>query len=109
MLVVSGMADVDALYDKVERLGHFAPSVDAWTAQVYRGSTFGDFFEAMSNSTDKPVLLTEYGVDAYHDVCGSNSADPCYNTDGDSSGSHEDQQAQVCPSAYKAQVRSLVM
>ena len=95
MLVVSGMADVDALYDKVERLGHFAPSVDAWTAQVYRGSTFGDFFEAMSNSTDKPVLLTEYGVDAYHDVCGSNSADPCYNTDGDSSGSHEDQQAQA--------------
>ena len=87
------MADVDALYDKVERLGHFAPSVDARTA--YRGSTFGDFFEAMSNSTDKPVLLTEYGVDAYHDVCGSNSADPCYNTDGDSSGSHEDQQAQA--------------
>ena len=26
------------------------------------------FFEAMANSTNKPVLLTEYGVDAYHDV-----------------------------------------
>ena len=29
---------------------------------------FGAFFEAMANSTNKPVLLTEYGVDAYHDV-----------------------------------------
>ena len=47
-----------------------APALDAWTAQVYRGNTFGDFFDAMGNATGKPVLLTEYGVDAYHDVCG---------------------------------------
>jgi hypothetical protein len=38
-------------------------------AQVYRGNSFGDFFIGMSNATDKPVLLTEYGVDAYHDTC----------------------------------------
>ena len=34
----------------------------------------------MGNATDKPVLLTEYGVDAYHDACGTNDDDPCYNT-----------------------------
>ena len=68
VLVVSAFADVDALYDKIHRAGHLAPSVDAWTAQVYRGNSFGTFFLDMSNATDKPVLLTEYGVDAYHDT-----------------------------------------
>jgi len=79
VLVISGFADVDNLYEKVGRVGHVAPDVDAWTAQVYRGISFGNFFEAMGNNTDKPVLLTEYGVDAYHDACGSGDVDPCYN------------------------------
>ena len=68
VLVVSAFADVDALYDKVERVGDDAPHLDAWTAQVYRGNTFGDFFEGMGKASSKPTLLTEYGVDAYHDV-----------------------------------------
>ena len=38
VLVVSAFADVDSLYDKVARAGHIAPSVDAWTSQVYRGA-----------------------------------------------------------------------
>ena len=80
VLVVSAFADVDALYDKIGRAGDIAVHVDAWTAQVYRGKTFGDFFATMGNATDKPVLLTEYGVDAYHDACGTNDDDPCYNT-----------------------------
>lgn len=83
VLVVSAMADVDALYEKIDRAGDvFAPSLDAWTAQVYRGDTFGDFFASMGNATSKPVLLTEYGVDAYHDECGADpsTTGPCYNT-----------------------------
>ena len=123
VLVVSAFADVDGLYDKVGRAGHFAKALDAWTAQVsatsphrhvtppprhptatspnsqqnarggslspprdatwqvYRGGTFGNFFEQMGNNTEKPVLLTEYGVDAYHDTCGQNakSTAPCFN------------------------------
>ena len=82
VLVVSAFADVDALYDKIDRAGdQFAPSLDAWTAQVYRGDTFGDFFETMGNATAKPVILTEYGVDAYHDECGADlkSTAPCFN------------------------------
>ena len=67
-------------------------------AQVYRGDTFGNFFEAMGNNTDKPVLLTEYGVDAYHDVCGQKKETdktPCANVYGDNSGSREDEVAQM--------------
>jgi len=95
VLIVSAFADVDALYDKIDRAGDLAPHLDAWTAQVYRGKSFGDFFEAMGNATSKPVLLTEYGVDAYHDECGSSTEDPCYNTFGDDSNSWEDGAAQA--------------
>jgi len=97
VLVVSAFADVDQLFDKVDRAGDKAAALDAWTAQVYRGSTFGDFFTKMGNATDKPTLLTEYGVDAYHDVCGKDmeSKAPCYNTVGDTSGSYEDEEAQA--------------
>jgi len=95
VLIVSAFADVDALYDKVNRTGDVADLVDAWTAQVYRGISFGDFFSGMGNSTSKPVLLTEYGVDAYHDACGTNKEDPCYNTYGDDSKSYEDGYAQA--------------
>ena len=90
VLVVSAFADVDALYDKVARAGDLAPELDAWTAQVYRGNTFGDFFQTMGNATDKPVLLTEYGVDAYHDACGTSAQSPCFNMVGDNSDSYED-------------------
>ena len=51
VLVVSAFADVDALFDKIGRTGHHAGALDAWTAQVYRGDTFGNFFEQMGNST----------------------------------------------------------
>jgi hypothetical protein len=60
VIVTSTFADVDALYDKVERMGQFAPDLDAWSAQVYRGASFGDFFTGISNSTGKPLLLTEH-------------------------------------------------
>ena len=94
VLVVSAFADVDSLYDKVARAGHVAPSVDAWTSQVYRGASFGDFFANMTNATDKPILLTEYGVDAFHDECGTGDQTPCYNTLS-SPHSHEDEHAQA--------------
>ena len=35
-------------------------------AQVYRGETFGDLFRTYTSK--KPVLVSEYGVDAYRDV-----------------------------------------
>ena len=43
----------------------------------------------------RQVLLTEYGVDAYHDVCGTQATTPCYNRFGDESGSYVDEAAQA--------------
>ena len=96
VIVVSTFADVDALYDKVNRTGGYAPNLDAWSAQVYRGNTFGDFFEGISNVSAKPILLTEYGVDAYHDVCGKDeTTTPCFNTLDNPMGSYEDEESQA--------------
>ena len=43
---------------------------DIWTANVYRGSSFGDLSTAVATSTHsgRPFLVTEYGVDAW-DSC----------------------------------------
>ena len=38
--------------------------------QLYRGKTFGDYFQSYSTSSAKPLLVSEYGVDAYNDACG---------------------------------------
>ncbi|KAJ1619479.1 glycoside hydrolase superfamily [Pavlovales sp. CCMP2436] len=73
--VLSTFADTDLVLDKIGRAGWVAPSVDLWAVQLYRGSSFGPWFAQAANASNtpgnhKPFLVTEYGVDAYHDVCG---------------------------------------
>lgn len=41
------------------------PSLDLWSLQMYRGPTFADAFTTFENLTDKPLLITEFGCDAY--------------------------------------------
>jgi len=40
------------------------PYVDIWGINYYPGSTFGNFFNNYSKKTTKPLLITEYGIDA---------------------------------------------
>ena len=46
-----------ALYDTAKH--------DVWGAQAYRGSSFGDLFSRFRST--KPLLVSEYGMDAYQD------------------------------------------
>ena len=39
---------------------------DVWGIQPYRGETFGNLFS--SYVSDKPLIVSEYGMDAYNDV-----------------------------------------
>ena len=39
---------------------------DVWGVQPYRGATFGDLFRTFIS--EKPLLVSEYGMDAYNDV-----------------------------------------
>lgn len=40
-------------------------SIDIFGANVYRGVSFGDFYEQVSRNLGLPVLLTEFGADAF--------------------------------------------
>ena len=40
--------------------------IDVWSANVYRPGGFGDWFYAAGARTTKPVLVSEYGVDAFN-------------------------------------------
>jgi beta-galactosidase/beta-glucuronidase len=44
------------------------PDVDILGINVYRGLSFGDLFERVKNEYGKPVLLTEFGSDAYNNI-----------------------------------------
>ncbi|MFH1380132.1 MAG: glycoside hydrolase family 2 TIM barrel-domain containing protein [bacterium] len=41
------------------------PYLDAWAVQIYRGNSFGGMFTDLADKTGKPVILTEFGADAY--------------------------------------------
>ena len=41
------------------------PHVGAWAASVYRGRSFGDLFSSYEAASSRPLLLSEFGIDAY--------------------------------------------
>jgi hypothetical protein len=42
--------------------------VDIFGVNVYRGKSFNDLFDRVKNEYGKPVLLTEFGSDAFHAI-----------------------------------------
>jgi hypothetical protein len=42
------------------------PDMDIWSVQVYRGASFGGLFTSFASKSSKPLLLTEFGCDAYN-------------------------------------------
>ncbi len=47
------------------------PALDIWGANVYRGNSFGTLFADSSPATTKPVLILEYGIDAFDNTRGN--------------------------------------
>jgi len=57
----------DTLY--LDKFGKYAPDVDAYGANVYRGDYgFGSFWQDVAEQADKPAFITEYGAPAYGGV-----------------------------------------
>ncbi len=51
------------------------PSIDVWSIQIYRGSSFQDVFQQWASISTEPVLVTEFGADAFdHRVNAENQA-----------------------------------
>ncbi len=47
------------------------PALDVWGANVYRGNSFGTLFSEIDPVSQKPLLLLEYGIDAYDNTRGN--------------------------------------
>jgi hypothetical protein len=53
--------------------------IDIWGANIYRGNTFGSLFNDYKVESEKPLVILEYGIDAYDNVHGNeyeNIGDP---------------------------------
>lgn len=55
----------------MELIEDLCPSLDIFGVNIYRGGAFGDaFYDTVSSSIDKPILVTESGADAYNAITG---------------------------------------
>jgi hypothetical protein len=53
------------LTDTARYVNTIAPSVDLWLLNIYRGASFGTLFEEWRSITTKPMLIGEFGTDAF--------------------------------------------
>jgi len=67
------VAITDAL-DQVQSRDASMTLLDFWAIQVYRGSGFGTFFSDYAVRSPKPLVITEFGYDAYDAVSGGEFA-----------------------------------
>ncbi len=44
--------------------------IDMWASNVYRGYNFGNFFQDYAGKSQKPLLISEYGIDAWDNANG---------------------------------------
>ncbi len=50
----------------LDKFAQFAPDVDAYAANVYRGDYgFGSFWQQVQEAADKPAFISEYGAPAF--------------------------------------------
>ena len=61
----------------VYELDPYMPHLDLWTANVYRPGGFTDFFAAYEARSERPLIVSEFGVDAFDSGWGDN--DECDN------------------------------
>ncbi|NTV37715.1 MAG: hypothetical protein HGA82_00725 [Anaerolineales bacterium] len=55
----------DLLIKTIQTRDPRMPNLDVWSAHLYRGRSFGGFFGEYAPASSKPLLITEFGVDAY--------------------------------------------
>jgi len=67
------VAITDAL-DQVQDRDAAMTNLDFWAMQVYRGHSFGSFFADYAARSDKPLVITEFGYDAYDAASGDEFA-----------------------------------
>ncbi len=60
----------------VDKMAEFAPEVDAYGANVYRGDYgFGAFWDEVRETADRPAFITEYGAPGYSKIADRDEAE----------------------------------
>ena len=67
--VTTPLADIN-LIETIENRDPQVPNLDLWSVQVYRGPSFYSLFNDYVTASAKPLLITEFGIDAYDDQNG---------------------------------------
>jgi len=49
----------------LEFANQFCPDIDLVACIIYRGRTFGNLFNSLKATFDRPIILSEFGADAY--------------------------------------------
>lgn len=60
------MCNGDALF--LDIIAKECTDVDVLGINCYRGKSFGDLFDKVKSTFDKPIMFTEFGADAYNEV-----------------------------------------
>ena len=68
--VTTALIDVN-LINTISSYDAAVPSLDAWGADIYRGNTFNSLFNDYKAVSNKPLVILEYGIDAYDNVHGN--------------------------------------
>lgn len=61
--------------DQVSTHDAFMTFLDFWALQVYRGDSFGSFFDEYAAVSTKPLIVTEFGYDAWNANAGAEFSD----------------------------------
>lgn len=52
----------------IDIIAEECPDVDVYGTNVYRGVSFGDLFDVVKEKLDMPIMLTEFGADAFNAI-----------------------------------------
>ena len=62
--VTTPLADID-LIQTIRQRDPQLSNLDVWSVQLYRGKSVGGIFDDYAAASRRPLLITEYGIDAY--------------------------------------------
>jgi hypothetical protein len=63
------------LSDTAHYVNDICTSVDVWSLNIYRGSSFGTVFDQWGSISGKPMYIGEFGTDAFNELVGPGVVD----------------------------------
>ncbi len=67
--VTTALADIDII-NTIGNYDSIVPKLDIWGANIYRGATFGSFFNDYRLVSEKKLIILEFGIYAYDIING---------------------------------------